>query len=131
MSSSWPEELPGKPLDWVSPQLARAVTLNEWNKAIIDTHSPYPDRGHLAENLVQAVARDALSKHVSDRPTVASDPPERPTVTRAEFEAAKKVLDALPPGLYAKCSQCGAWATSGFEVGFSTYDQEVLCRGCR
>lgn len=37
----------------------------------------------------------------------------KPMVTRFEYEQARAVLDALPPGYYVKCAGCSGWWTKG------------------
>ena len=56
---------------------------------------------------------------------------QRPAVTREEYERGRAVLDALPPGLYLKCSGCSLWQRGGeirFEYsGATTY---AFCEKC-
>lgn len=38
---------------------------------------------------------------------------QKPVLTRAEYDQARAILDALPPGYYAKCAYCRGWYTGG------------------
>lgn len=53
---------------------------------------------------------------------------QKPMVTRAEYDAARAVLDALPPGIYMKCSGCTGWYRGGSFTMLS--DGGVLCGRC-
>jgi hypothetical protein len=58
---------------------------------------------------------------------VATPGTQKPMVTREQYERARKVLDALPPGVYCKCSNCGQWKRNGR----TTFRQDqVLCEDC-
>jgi hypothetical protein len=37
------------------------------------------------------------------------DADKKSMVTREQYDQAKAVLDALPPGFYFKCADCGGW----------------------
>lgn len=41
------------------------------------------------------------------------DGDQKPMVTRAEYDAARVVLDALPAGYYVKCAGCSGWWKGG------------------
>jgi len=65
---------------------------------------------------------------VSDRPlgTWLEDR-NKPMVTREEYDRARAVLDALPPGLYMKCSECDQWWR---DTTISFQGRAVLCERC-
>lgn len=70
-----------------------------------------------------------LANSVSRRGVV--DPrPEKPMVTREQYERAREVLDSLPPGVYVKCAKCRQWKREGVGVLFFVGNGEVLCEGC-
>lgn len=39
--------------------------------------------------------------------------PQKPAVTREQYEQGRAVLDALPAGFYVKTACCGRWYTGG------------------
>lgn len=53
---------------------------------------------------------------------------QKPMVTREQYDQARAVLDALPSGIYIKCSQCGGWYRGG-TVYFSN-GMDITCEGC-
>jgi formylmethanofuran dehydrogenase subunit E len=52
---------------------------------------------------------------------------QRPAVTREEYEAARAVLDALPPGVYMKCAKCEHWKMGG---DFHITNGRAVCEAC-
>lgn len=56
-----------------------------------------------------------------------SDARQKPVLTRGEYDQARVILDALPPGYYAKCAFCHGWYTRGRYV--HTPDGP-RCEGC-
>lgn len=57
---------------------------------------------------------------------------QKPMVTREGYDKARAVLDALPAGMYIKCSACRGWykAEGSTEILSATTPPEYLCRGC-
>lgn len=53
---------------------------------------------------------------------------QKPMVTREEYERARAVLDALPPGYYVKCAKCGGWFNGGSFVVLPATGPR--CEGC-
>ena len=55
---------------------------------------------------------------------------QKPMVTRDQYNLARAVLDALPPGLYVKCSKCGDWQHGGV---YTVRDggNHITCEKCR
>lgn len=54
---------------------------------------------------------------------------KKPMLTRAEYDKARAVLDALPAGYYVKCCECGGWFTGAKR--FTVTSQGPSCTdGC-
>lgn len=60
-------------------------------------------------------------------PYVAPTADKKPMVSREEYEQFRKVLDALAPGFYVKCAQCGGWFTGSKQ--FNESPKGPVCRG--
>lgn len=57
---------------------------------------------------------------------------QRPMVTLAQYDAARAVLDALPPGFYVKCGGCGGWWQGGnFTSGGTVGPSGPRCERCQ
>lgn len=54
---------------------------------------------------------------------------KKPMLTRAEYNKARAVLDALPAGYYVKCCECGGWFTGAKTFG-ATSDGPKCSGGC-
>lgn len=59
--------------------------------------------------------------------TVETGRRERPMVTREEYEQGRALLDALPPGIYTKCTGCSNWQLAG-EIHMDS--NGVYCERC-
>ena len=59
---------------------------------------------------------------------IAQPKAQKPAVTAEQYARGREVLDALPPGIYLKCSKCKKWQQGG-EITFASGDQ-FLCEGC-
>lgn len=54
----------------------------------------------------------------------------KPMVTAEEYQRARRVLDALPPGYYVKCKGCGNWWTKG-EFLMKGSNDGPYCERCK
>lgn len=52
----------------------------------------------------------------------------RPAVTAEQYARGREVLDALPPGIYLKCSRCLKWQIGG-DITFAG-GSEITCEKC-
>lgn len=53
---------------------------------------------------------------------------QKPAVTAEQYARGREVLDALPPGIYLKCSRCFKWQSGG-DIHFQS-GNETLCERC-
>lgn len=53
---------------------------------------------------------------------------QKPMVSRADYDRARAVLDALPSGFYMKCCACSGWYTGG---EYRHTPDGPLCERCR
>lgn len=76
-----------------------------------------------------------LSKSQSPLKTDPRDrgyPPDKPMVTREEYNAARAVLDALEPGYYVKCGgPCAGWYHNQGRFTKATPSSPPICEKCR
>jgi len=72
--------------------------------------------GKTLTNEAQRIIREADPNDKDDTvaySNVNTGSDQKPMVTREEYERARAVLDALPPGYYVKCAGCGGWFMGG------------------
>lgn len=51
----------------------------------------------------------------------------KPMVSAEDYAKGRAVLDALPPGIYAKCAVCSRWQRGG---AIQWIDQVLHCEKC-
>jgi len=86
--------------------------------------------GNVAEE--RALGEDPDDQDLSAPPVYYPGTPteQKPMVTRDQYDRARAVLDALPPGLYVKCSKCGDWQHGG-TYAVHAGGTQIICEKCR
>ncbi len=86
------------------------------------------EEGKKLHEQVQGKSVPSVNVSGNDMNTLTQPASQKPAVTEEQYARGREVLDALPPGIYLKCSSCLKWQMGG-DVHFRA-GNVFLCERC-
>lgn len=96
--------------------------------ALIAAAKKVTEEGKKLHEQVQGKSVSSVNVSGNNMNILAQPASQKPAVTDEQYARGREVLDALPPGIYLKCSSCLKWQMGG-EVHFRS-GGVFLCQKC-